>query len=122
MSFSQEKRKFSRVPFTTRIDVVMDPQGEKILLSVDSNNLSVRGAFIQTEKNFQQGTACNIIIYLTGSIEDIKLQIQGKVARQDNAGIGIVFDAMDVDTYTHLKNIVKYNKNADPPSECHLRR
>ncbi len=111
MSFSQEKRKFSRVPFSTRIDVVMDPHGDKTKLSLNSDNLSLRGAFVQTEKKFQQGTACNIIIYLTGSIEDIKLQIQGKVARQDNAGIGIVFDVMDVDTYTHLKNIVKYNKN-----------
>jgi len=31
------------------------------------------------------------------------------VARVVDTGIGLSFEAMDVDTYTHLKNIVLYN-------------
>ncbi len=110
---SQEKREYSRVSFTTRIDVTMDPNGENIALSVDSRDLSLRGVFAQTERKFSAGTPCDVVIYLTGSIEGIKLQIQGKVVRQDEAGVGIIFDAMDLDTYTHLKNIVRYNTGED---------
>ncbi len=110
MTPAKEKRKFSRVPFITRIDVIMDPHGEKMELSVDSKNLSLRGIFAQTEKKFQNGTDCSVIIHLTGSVEDIRLNIQGKVARQDKTGVGIIFETMDVDAYTHLKNIVKYNR------------
>ncbi len=118
MTSSQEKRKYSRVPFVTRIDVTMETHGEHVALSVDSKDLSIRGVFAQTERSFPQGTPCAIVIYLTGSVEDIKLQIQGKVARQDKTGTAIVFDAMDLETYTHLKNIVKYNKNEDESQPC----
>ncbi len=108
---SQEKRKYSRVDFSTRIDVRIDAVGNETLLEVDSRDVSLRGVFVRTRESFPVGTPCRLIIYLTGSMENIQLHIQGKVVRQAETGVGIMFDKMDLDTYTHLKNIVHYNSN-----------
>ncbi len=42
-------------------------------------------------------------------IEAIALQMQGDVVRKTPSGIAIDFNFMDIDSYTHLKNIVQYN-------------
>ncbi len=110
---SQEKRKYSRVDFTTRIDAVMEVSGDEILLEADSKDLSLRGAFVRTDEAVPVGTPCKVTIYLTGSVEQIPLHIQGTVARTADTGVGIVFDKMDLDTYTCLKNIVQYNSSDD---------
>ena len=39
--------------------------------------------------------------------------MKGTIIRQTLDGIGIAFDSMDVDTYSHLKNIVRYNRMED---------
>ncbi len=113
MTSSHEKRKYCRVPFTTRIDIVMEPHGENIILSAELKDLSLGGIFVQTERKFPEGTPCDVIIYLAGTVEGITLQIHGKIVRRTETGVGIVFDVMDLDTYTHVKNIVRYNSNED---------
>ncbi len=39
--------------------------------------------------------------------------MKGTVIRISENGMGIEFDSMDVDTYSHLKNIVHYNSADD---------
>jgi hypothetical protein len=39
----------------------------------------------------------------------------GKVVRQDDSGVGVQFEEIDIDTFYHLKNIVYYN--ADDPDQ-----
>ncbi len=112
MDFStkDDRRKHSRVGFTTRIEiVVLDAGGGQVILEASSKDLSQKGVFVETDQQFTKGTSCEVNIYLTGGIDDIKLEIQGAVVRQTDIGIGVVFESMDVDTYTHLKNIVLYN-------------
>ncbi len=71
--------------------------------------MSLKGLFIRTDQRFEMGTDCKVSIFLTGGAEEIKLQIQGSIVRETATGIGVVFESMEVDTYTHLKNIVQYN-------------
>jgi hypothetical protein len=52
-------------------------------------------------------------ICLTGTVEKIELVMKATVVRQTTKGVGIVFDSMDVETYSHLKNIVRYNQVED---------
>ena len=71
--------------------------------------MSISGVFAQTDQTFPLNTSCVANIFLSGGIEEIRLEIRGRIVRQTNAGIGVHFESMDVETYTHLRNIVQYN-------------
>ncbi len=114
VSNGNEKRKHPRVGFATQIKIHLEANGKKISLEGNSRDLSLKGVFINTDiGELPIGTMCNINIYLSGGIDEIVLFIKGSVVRSNNVGTGIVFDSMDVDTYSHLKNIVYYNSIDD---------
>ena len=104
-----ERRRHKRVDFSTRIRVLLDAENRQIDLLGDSKDLSLKGIYILTDERVDEGTKCSLKIFLTGGVEDIELKMESTVARLDANGLGITFDSMDVDSFTHLKNIVKYN-------------
>ena len=110
---NDERRKYSRVAFTTEILIHLEAEGKIVKVQGNSRDLSLKGLFVSTSDSFAIGTKCEIRIYLTGGIDKIELQINGRVVRVSENGMGIVFDSMDVDSYSHLKNIVQYNSTDD---------
>lgn len=105
-----EKRKHPRVGFTTQIRVRLETNDQTISLNGSSKDLSLKGIFIHTDgKVLDEGEHCRISVFLSGSIDEIELVMEGKVVRSAATGMGIEFASMDVDTYSHLKNIVQYN-------------
>ena len=113
MTVSDEKRKHPRVGFATRILVNLSTDGRQIELEGSSKDLSMRGIFINTNQQFAEGTPCSVKVYLSSGLEEVELLIQGTLVRQTDKGFGVGFDSMDVDTYSHLKNIVMYNSADD---------
>jgi hypothetical protein len=109
---NDDRRKYSRVGFATEIKIVLKIK-DQVTLEGNSEDLSRKGIFVNTDKRFAPGTLCSVKIYLTGGIEKIELLIEGTIIRETDTGIGIVFNSMDVDTYSHLKNIVYYNRVDD---------
>jgi len=109
VSNNDERRKHSRVGFSTVMKVLIEADGKQISLDANSRDLSLKGVFISSETKFSSGTKCAVTVYLTGGIEKIELLMKGTIVRSTDKGMGIVFDSMDVDTYSHLKNIVYYN-------------
>lgn len=104
-----ERRKHIRVGFTTDIHIIIDADGDQIKLDGNSKDLSLKGIFVNTQKKIPAATKCSVKIYLSGGIEDIILIINATIVRETDIGMGIEFDSMDVETYSHLKNIVYYN-------------
>jgi ribosomal protein S1 len=107
-----ERRKNRRVPFQvaatlqigqTRIEGVVD-------------NLSMKGMFIATE-TLSDGSPLEISIKLSESSPSISLELKGKVARLTDAGIAIEFMEMDLDSFTHLRNII--SQNTDDPDAAY---
>lgn len=109
----ENRRKHSRVGFATQIKIDLKTK-DPVTLEGNSKDLSLKGIFVSTPRRFARGTSCFVKIYLTGGIEKIELLVEGTIVRQTDTGIGIVFNSMDVDTYSHLKNIVHYNRVDDP--------
>jgi c-di-GMP-binding flagellar brake protein YcgR len=107
-----DRRKFTRVGFATQIEIDLKTS-DQAKLEGNSKDLSLKGIFVVTDRQFARGTGCFVKIYLTGGLEKIELVIQGTIVRQTDAGIGILFNSMDVETYSHLKNIVHYNRADD---------
>jgi len=109
VSNNDERRKHSRVGFTTTIQILLEADGKQINLEGSSRDLSLKGIFIRSQDRLPAGTKCAIKVYLTGTIDKIELLMKGTVVRVSDNGMGIGFDSMDVDSYSHLKNIVNYN-------------
>ena len=100
-----EKRRFSRVPFsiTAQID------GAERRFKADVSNLSLRGAFIHGGEAIPAGQALSLTLELIGDSSDLTVTVSGRVIRASADGIGIEFEHMDLDSFIHLRNIVAYN-------------
>lgn len=98
-------RKFSRVHFNVGATIrIADRQFQG---SVE--NLSMTGMFLVTNEQLSEGDAVGITIVLTGTLPEISVNFNGVVTRLAENGVGFTFDKIDLDSYTHLKNIIAYN-------------
>ncbi len=98
-------RKFSRVPF--RVAATIKTSDRQFQGSVE--NLSMRGMFLVTDERLQLGDQVDITIALSGTSPEISITFDGTVSRVADNGLGFFFDKIDLDSYTHLKNIIAYN-------------
>ena len=98
-------RKFSRVNF--KVDATIKTAERQF--HGDVKDLSMSGMFMVTNEQLQFGEPVDITIILTGTFPEIYVNFCGTVSRTDVNGIGFSFNKMDLDSYTHLKNIVTYN-------------
>jgi len=98
-------RKFSRVNF--KVDATIKTAERQFHGEV--KDLSMSGMFMLTSERLQQGDPVDITIILTGTSPEIDVNFNGTVSRIDENGMGFTFKKMDLDSYTHLKNIVTYN-------------
>jgi hypothetical protein len=98
-------RKFSRVDFKVNATITSAEQ----TFQGGVKDLSMNGMFMLTSEQLQPGDPVDISITLTGVSPEIHVKFSGTVSRIDTHGIGFNFRKMDLDSYTHLKNIVAYN-------------
>ncbi|MGE5605189.1 MAG: PilZ domain-containing protein [Bacteroidota bacterium] len=103
-----EKRKFSRVDFKKEVEIFVN--SEKYLGEIE--NLSLKGAYLKTTHPLQLDDKIEIIIHLTVNT-DFDVNLKGKVIRLTNDGAGIIFDRIDLDSFSHLRNIIAYNFGDD---------
>jgi hypothetical protein len=80
-----------------------------------SRDLSLSGIFVYTDQKISVDTPCQVEISLSGTTDPLVLQMDGRIIRNEESGIAITFESIDLDSYTHLKNIVRYN--ADDPDD-----
>lgn len=102
-----EKRRKLRVDFKTQI--VLTIGESKIHVEGSSKDLSLKGIFVNTNADIKIGVKCLVHVILTGMIEKVELQMYGEIVRKELNGVAIDFSSMDIDSYSHLKNIVRYN-------------
>ena len=98
-------RKFSRVHFSVQATV----RNAERQFQGEVENLSMAGMFLVTNERLTEGEAVAIKIFLSGTLPEIAVGFTGTVTRIDGNGAGITFEKMDLDSYTHLKNIIAYN-------------
>ena len=103
----KEKRRKLRVDFKTQ--VVLKSGISQIQATGSSRDLSLKGIFVNTSEKIPIGEKCNVTVRLTGMVDALSLEMEGTVVRDDKNGLAVDFSSMDVDSYCHLKNIVKYN-------------
>jgi hypothetical protein len=96
-------RKHSRVAFPVEANIRI---GSETVTGTISN-LSMNGMFFLTEREIPGNDPVEITIPLSGS--EIAIHLKGRPIRRDGTGTAIQFCEIDLDSFTHLKNIVSYN-------------
>lgn len=100
-----EKRTGTRIHF----DVKGAIEHNGVTYSGSIDNLSMKGMYLKAPGPLPAGSEVKIKIHLSGASSDLIININGRVARSDNKGMGLTFDRIDLDSYTHLRNIITYN-------------
>ena len=98
-------RQFSRVSFRVAATIITPErqfQGKVV-------NLSMKGMFLITGERLLIGEQVEIKMVLSGTSPEFVIDLNGTVSRIMDDGIGFYFDKIDLDSYTHLKNIISYN-------------
>jgi hypothetical protein len=104
---NSERRRKTRVNYKTDIRIKLD--AFEVRAKGSSRDLSLNGIFVQADEDIPIGTECMVEIRLSGTTETLPLKMQGTIVRKEPTGIGISFNSIDIDSYTHLKNLVRYN-------------
>ena len=102
-------RKFSRIEF--QVLATVSAGGRSFQGRV--GNLSMNGIFLITSDRLPVGEPVDITISLAGTDPELAVSFTGRVSRIQDEGLGFQFEKVDLDSYTHLKNIIAYNM-ADP--------
>ncbi len=105
-----ERRKNTRVDFHTTVDVSFP---DVAYTACPTENLSTKGVFVDNIPDRSLGDTCSIVLKLTGSATDLSLSMSGEVVRLVKEGVGIHFSEMDLDSFSHLRQIIYYNSD-DP--------
>lgn len=108
MDEGHEQRRYSRVKWGDRATVSGD-HGETAGPVLD---ISLNGVLVATEAGLADGAPCEVRIPL-GEDPDQTIIADGHVVRRDDQAVAIHFDAMELDSAAHLRQLVTYN-STDP--------
>ncbi|MFH0822906.1 MAG: PilZ domain-containing protein [Pseudomonadota bacterium] len=100
---SEDKRRFTRVPFDINVRV---STSDVVVKAERVRDISLGGMYIVTEDPLPPGTQCMVEIDLVGPASLLKIQFEGETAHCDAHGMGVKFMKMDLDGLIHLKHII----------------
>jgi hypothetical protein len=89
--------------------VTLKAGASEIISNVNSKDISLKGMYVRSDKRLPIGTACDIQILLTGTTQQLTINLKGRIIRLDDTGLGLHFDSIDVNSFNHLKNLLMYN-------------
>jgi len=108
---NQERREAERIRFKSRI--IIKTEDDTIGATADSRNISFKGMYVVPEKILPLNTLCTLDVTLTGNTSKMTITIPGTVCRHDEKGMGIAFTEMKVDSFIHIKNLIKLHTSQD---------
>lgn len=110
MAAEKNRRHLTRISFHAQIEIFF--MNRKVA-EAETENLSIKGVLLKS-KELKEGDRCQVVINLPGEQGAPKLEIEGVVVRSKKSGENaILFETMELETFTHLKNIISWN-DGDP--------
>ena len=113
MSETREHRDFTRVGI--HIEAKIETEDGDISGILD--DISLNGVFLETDNPFPEGTHCDLTLRLHGGEDDLVVPVKGVVVRSSAEGMGVEFEAIELDAYEHLRNLVLYNASSKSEAE-----
>ena len=112
MSGNEEHREFTRVPIKIWVEV---RAGDRVIKTHETHDLSMTGISLKQEGTpLAVDTACGVSVFLEGAEPPIHVDMKGRVGRSTEKELAVEFKEIDLESYEHLKNLVRYNsENAE---------
>jgi len=105
MQKTKESREFTRLSIPVKIEV--SSHGSEPIAAT-AINVSMNGVLLQSDKKLTTDTQCEVHIIL-GEQDPLVIVCHGKVFRSDQDGVAIGFTEMDLNGFSHMKNLLLYN-------------
>lgn len=109
MSGKEEHREFTRVPIRVWVEIRTE---DCTIKTHETHDLSMTGISLK-----QQGTPltvdthCEVSVFLEGVEPPIHVDMKGRVGRSTDKELAVEFKEVDLESYEHLKNLVRYNSH-----------
>jgi len=102
-----ESREFTRVPIKVWVEVRAE---DVVIKTHETHDLSMVGISLQHGGTaLPVGTFCDISVFLEGVDPPIHVDMKGTVGRSTDKDLGIKFSEVQLESYEHLQNLVRYN-------------
>jgi hypothetical protein len=82
-----------------------------ITIRGEVENLSLKGLFVKTCSTIPMNETVDVTLYFLGDTERLSFNLQGKVVRITDEGIGLSFKRIDVDSL--IKDTIADNEEKD---------
>ena len=99
---SDERRQFTRVHFHVYAEI--NCQGE--IINGRVVDLSLKGLFVYTDKKLEIGEVVEVKLRMPLTNPPLEFHLRAEVMRNTETGIGFRIVESDVQSFTHLRNIV----------------
>lgn len=99
-----DKRRFTRFPLRARAKVLVSSGGS--LLECETENLSLKGVFLQMESPLPISQEVEIEIWMPDEPTKAKVKTKATVVRHQDDGMGLEFGAMEFDAFFALQDII----------------
>lgn len=111
MADNEEHREFTRVPIKVWVEV---RAGDCVIKTHETHDLSMRGISLKQQGNpLDVDTPCDVSVFLEGVEPRIHVDMKGRVGRSTDQELAIEFKEIDLESYEHLTNLVRYNSHQD---------
>jgi len=115
---SGDKRRFTRVPFRVQAEITVD---EHSYNTEEIKNLSVGGCLLPVTVPLDVGAGCHVRIQFSGTSSELYIDMDAQVVRCGAGEVAVKFTGVDLDSFFHLQNIVRYNSSDPDAVEEELR-
>ena len=107
-----DRRRFTRVSIKLECRTGTDPRGVVEIFG-QGKNVAFKGLFVVCKERVPVGTACHIKLYLGDERLHPYIEMEGKVVRTDEDGMGIELQDVPASSLDHFKNLILY-RSEDP--------
>lgn len=102
-----EHREFTRVPIKVWVEVRTE---DTVIKTHETHDLSMVGISLNHGgKVLPLGALCDISVFLEGVDPPIHVDMKGKVGRVTGEELCFEFSEVELESYEHLQNLVRYN-------------
>ena len=111
MADNEEHREFTRVPIKVWVEV---RAGDSVIKTHETHDLSMTGISLKQQgQPLAVDTPCDVSVFLEGVEPPIHVDMKGRVGRSTEQELAIEFKEIELESYEHLSNLVRYNSHQD---------
>jgi hypothetical protein len=102
----ESTREFSRIPLRLEVQLLLEDGSEVFGNGVD---LSLKGAFCETEASPPVGTPCTVALTFDSGDNKLSFYAAGRIARVADHGLAVEFTELELESFHHLRNLIRFN-------------